>query len=165
VLFRSPKPMLAFSIMLVSIIVLTPIIIKLLVKPVNYLKNECTEGQIPAVFDLKEGSFITLIPDGSGSCTGMTDICISRFISNASGGVNELYDAMLKTIRTSNEAVIFSAVNDLSTGRYFYILLEQNKLPTIRNDFLPLSACLTEINRLEFLFSATNIKSAEIITN
>ncbi len=160
-----PNPMLAFSIILISVIVLTPIIIKLFVKPVSYLNNECTAGQTPAVFHLNQGSFITLIPDGSASCTGTPDICFSKFISNASGGVKELYDAILETIRTSKEAVIFSAVNDLNTGKYFYVLLNQKELPAINADFYIISACLTEINRPEFLYSATTINNAEIIIN
>jgi len=158
-----PKSMLAYSIILISVITLTPIIIKLFVKPVSYFNKKCTTGQIPAVFHLNQGSFITLIPDGSAPCAGTPDICFSKFISNVSVGVKELYDAVLETTRTSNEAVIFSAVNDLNTGKYFYVLLDQKKLPLINADFQTISACLTEINHHEFLFSATIINNADII--
>ncbi len=158
-----PNSMLAYSIFLISVIVLTPIFIKLFVKPVSYVNNECTTEQNPVVFQLNQGSYITLIPDGSAPCAGTPDICFSKFISNVSVGVKELYDAILETTQSSKEAVIFSAVNDLNTGKYYYVLLEQEKLPAINADFSPISACLTEIDHREFLFSATNINNADII--
>ena len=158
-----PNSMLAYSIILISVIVLTPIIIKLFVKPVSYLNNECAAGQTPAVFQLNQGSYITLIPDSSAPCAGTPNICYSKFVNNVSVGIKELYDVILETTRTSNEAVIFSAVNDLNTGKYYYVLLDQKKLPDNNTDFQTISACLTEINRHEFLFSATTINNADII--
>ena len=157
--------MLAYSIILISVIILTPIIIKLTVKPVSYLNNECTAEQTPAVFKLNKGSYITLIPDGSAPCAGTPDICFSKFISNVSVGVKELYNAVLETTQSSKEMVIFSAANDLNTGEYYYVLLDQEKLPVINADSQTISACLTEIDQREFLFSATNINNAEIIIN
>jgi hypothetical protein len=160
-----PTSMLVYSIILISIITLTPIIIKFFVKPVSYLNNECTTEQTPTVFQLNQGSYITLIPDGSAPCAGTPDICFSKFISNVSVGVKELYDAVLETTQTSKESVIFSAVNDLNTGKYYYVLLDQEKLPDINADLQTISACLTEIDHREFLFSATYINDAEIIIN
>jgi len=160
-----PNSMLAYSIILISVITLTPIIIKLFVKPISYFNNECTTGQTPAVFHLNKGSYITLIPDGSAPCAGTPDICFSKFVSNVSVGIKELYDAILETTQTSKEVVIFSAVNDLVSGKYYYVLLDQKKLPDINADFQTISACLTEINSHEFLFSATTIKNADIIIN
>jgi hypothetical protein len=150
---------------LITVIVLPPILIKALIKPVSYLTNECQSGQIPATFHLNQGSFITLIPDGNSSCAGTPNICLSEFINNAGGGVNELYDAILATIQTSKETVIFSAVNDLNSGKYFHVLLNQKELPAVISGFQTISACLTEINRPEFLFSATAITNAKIKPN
>ena len=96
-----PNSMLAYSIILISVITLTPIIIKLSVKPVSYLNNECTTEQTPAVFQLNQGSYITLIPDGSAPCAGTPNICFSKFISNVSVGVKELYDAIIETTQSS----------------------------------------------------------------
>jgi len=158
-----PNSMLAYSTILISLITLTPIIIRLFVKPVSYLNNECTTEQTPAVFQLNQGSYITLIPDGSAPCAGTPDICFSKFISNVSVGVKELYDAILETTQSSKEAVIFSAVNDLNTGKYYYVLLDQEKLPAKNTGLQTISVCLTEIDHREFLFSATNINNADVI--
>ena len=160
-----PNLLLVYSTILISVITLTPILIKLFVNPISYLNNECTTEQTPAVFQLNQGSYITLIPDGYAPCAGTPDICFSKFISNVSVGVKELYDAVLETTQSSKEAVIFSAVNDLNTGKYYYVLLDQAKLPDINADLQTISVCLTEINHREFLFSATNIDTADIIIN
>ncbi len=158
-----PNSMLAYTTILISVITLTPIIIKLFVRPVSYLENECTMEQTPAVFQLNQGSYITLIPDGGAPCAGTPGVCFSKIISNVSVGVKELYDAILETTQSSQEAVIFSAVNDLNTGKYYYVLLDQGKLPAINADFQTISVCLTEIDHREFLFAATNINNADVI--
>lgn len=160
-----PYMMVVYSIFLIAIIAFPPIFLKLFVKPAFYLTNKCTNMQIPAVFHLNKGSYITLIPDGSAPCSGVPNICFSKFVHNSYGGVQELHDAILEAIKTPKEAVIFAVVPDVNTGRYFHILLNQKDLPISNTGFHTISACLTEINHTEFLYTATDLRDAITISD
>jgi len=135
-----------FSISIVALTVIAPLVIFSLGQKPIYTLPVCPARQEPFVLETHDGSYVDLVKKGSSTCGMIPEVCLHDFESNnVERQVDDYYQAILALIEGSpGNARIISAIDQVkSQPHYFFI--SHDKMPGDLSSGL-ITGCAVEIN-------------------
>ncbi len=150
----------SLSALLVLAICLGPVVNHFIHPPENQLlttSQDCNPDDIQERFKLNYGSYILISPPGENHC-GMAPVeCRQDFLKRGSGATNETFGLVSQWISGQNEEVVFAAVDGMSSGNYYQVMIKGSELPQGFPSEAPIYSCLKLIDKREFLYEAYHL--------
>ncbi len=111
---------------------------------------QCSDSEVPIIFDLEYGSYFILSHDDN--CSIFPNLCYDKFIQYGMSKNHTLFD-LLKENTLDEKEYIFSVVTDLQTKENRYILIPSSENTYISGIYY---GCSILINQQEFLYTIEN---------
>ena len=111
---------------------------------------QCSDSEVPIVFDLEYGSYFVLSHEDD--CSLFPNLCYDKFIQYGMSKNHELFD-LLKENTLDGKEYIFSVVTDLQTKENRYILFPSSENTYISGIYY---GCSILIDQQEFLYAIEN---------
>jgi hypothetical protein len=134
-----------FSIILSVLILIVPLIVLLTRKSPMIQVNQCSQDQISFAVHLYDGTYIDILPVGSSHCGHLPELCINDFEKNGTDKVNDdFFRKLVELAGSSPNGIRLSAVNDLVSSQYYFIVGPIGLLSTSKPDHL-ITGCAKKI--------------------
>jgi hypothetical protein len=105
------------------LILFVPLIVLLTQKSPLVQINQCPQNQIPFAVHIYDGAYIDILPVGSTHCGRLPELCINDFENNGTDKMNDdFFQKLVELGRSSQNGIRLSAVNDLVSSQYYFIV-------------------------------------------
>jgi hypothetical protein len=135
----------AFSIGLIILVLIPPILIKTLGKPPNYQQIKCPDSQIPFAIQIYNGGFVDISNNKNINCGNNSKLCLTDFEKNGADKKNDdFFQILVKMAKSSNNGLRITESVDLISSRYHFFIGPPDLLPT-ENPKELVTGCATNI--------------------
>jgi hypothetical protein len=136
----------SFSIVLLLLLTIIPVLITLFKKAPVYLQANCSKTQTPFAVQLFQGSYVDILKTNPPNCGRAPNICLTDFEKNGRDKTNDdFFQMLVKKAQASTNGIRLTASVDLISNRYLFFVGTPETLPSTNPDGLVMG-CATQKN-------------------